>query len=142
MVVHSSTVIQTEDYNAFVLITDKVEAAVAESGITEGMVFVISDHTTTGIMVNESLECLESDIAVLLGKLAPEDYPYSHARVLDSYGATAGNPTGHLKSLLTGYNCMFQVSGGKLARGSAQDVYLLEFDGPARRGIRFTVIGE
>lgn len=142
MVVHSKTAIQTEAYNQFVLITHLVEQAVTESGVQEGMVFAMTDHTTTGIAVNESLECLESDLADLLSRLIPEDHPYSHARMLASYGATAGNPAGHLKSHLTGYNCMFQVSGGQVVRGAAQDVYLVEFDGPALRGIRFTVMGE
>ena len=72
--------------------------------------FMCSKHTTTGVTVNEALECLESDIENFLGRLIPEDYPYSHARMLRDYGSTAGNPTGHLKAMLTGNHCHFPVS--------------------------------
>lgn len=36
-------------------ITDQVRAFVRESGVHNGIVFVITKHTTTGITVNESL---------------------------------------------------------------------------------------
>ena len=54
--------ILTKVYNELDIITPQVEEAVAESGIQDGMVTVITKHTTTGITVNEALECLESDI--------------------------------------------------------------------------------
>ena len=142
MVVHKNLVYQSTAYNQFILITSDVEKLVEESGVQEGMVYVMTKHTTTGICVNEALECLESDISVLLGKLAPEDGMYSHARILDSYGATAGNPTGHLKSHLTNYFAIFPVSKGKIVRGSAQDIYFAEFDGPQRRTVMVTIMGE
>ena len=66
MVKTTSFTLLTDRYNQFVVITDRVEQAVAASGIQNGMVTVISKHTTTGIAVNESLECLESDIAGFL----------------------------------------------------------------------------
>ena len=130
MVKTTSFTLLTDRYNQFVVITDRVEQAVAASGIQNGMVTVISKHTTTGIAVNESLECLESDIAGFLARLVPEDYPYAHARMLKDYGSTAGNPTGHLKAHLTGNHCHFVVADGKLVKGGAQDVYFCEFDGP------------
>ena len=81
-------------------------------------------------------------IGELLGRLAPEDHAYAHARILRSYGSTAGNPTGHLKAMLTGNHCLFPIVGGQLVMGQAQDVYFYEFDGPAKRTITFTVTGE
>lgn len=84
--------ILTKVYNELDIITPQVEEAVAESGIQDGMVTVITKHTTTGITVNEALECLESDISIALATFAPEDRPYSHARMLRDYGSTAGNP--------------------------------------------------
>ncbi len=137
----SFTVLTTE-YNQFLRITDRVEKAVAESGVQNGMVTVISKHTTTGVAVNESLECLESDLGQLLARLVPEDWPYAHARMLRDYGSTAGNPTGHLKSHLTGNHCHFAIADGKMVRGGAQEVYFCEFDGPSQRTICIQVIGE
>lgn len=142
MVILKSIVILTEKYNQFVRITGEIEAAVRESGIQNGMVNVISKHTTTGIMVNESLECLESDIEDFLGRLAPEDQPYAHARMLRDYGSTAGNPTGHLKAHITGNHCHFIIQDGGLVKGGAQEVYFCEFDGPAKRTVLIQVTGE
>jgi len=56
----------TTEYNQMIRITGEIEQAVKESGIQNGIVNVISRHTTTGITVNESLECLESDISEFL----------------------------------------------------------------------------
>lgn len=134
--------ILTKTYNEMDVITDQVEQIVAESGVQNGMVTVLTKHTTTGVTVNESLECLESDIAVFLGRLAPEDFPYSHARMLKDYGSTAGNPTGHLKAYVTGNHCHFPIINGEVVRGGAQDVYFCEFDGPAKRTILVIVEGE
>ena len=134
--------ILTKTYNEMDVITDQVEQIVAESGVQNGMVTVLTKHTTTGVTVNESLERLESDIAVFLGRLAPEDFPYSHARMLKDYGSTAGNPTGHLKAYVTGNHCHFPIIDGEVVRGGAQDVYFCEFDGPAKRTILVIVEGE
>ena len=139
---HQTLTICTEEYNQMIVITDHLRKAVAESGVQNGLAAAVTLHTTTGISVNEALECLESDIGDLLGRLAPEDHTYAHARILRSYGSTAGNPTGHLKAMLTGSHCLFPIVGGQLVMGQAQDVYFYEFDGPAKRTITFTVTGE
>jgi len=142
MVVQSELVLLTEQYNQWILITGEIEEAVRKSGIKNGMVTVISRHTTTGITVNEALECLESDMAEFLEGLAPEDRPYAHARMLRDYGSTAGNPTGHLKSLLTGNHCHLLLQDGVIDKGGAQEVYFCEFDGPAKRTVVIQVMGE
>ena len=142
MVVHKKIYVLTREYNTMIKITDEVIKAVEESGVKEGIAYVITRHTTTGIAVNEGLECLESDIQDMLSEMVPEDGEYAHGRFLHSYGAMAGNPTGHLKAHLTGNLCVFPVSNGTIALGSAQDVYLCEFDGPQERGINITVMGE
>lgn len=125
----------TKAYNQMEVITPLAEEAVKESGIQDGMVTVMTKHTTTGITVNEALECLESDIENALSLFAPEDRPYAHARMLRDYGSTAGNPTGHLKAMIVGNHCHFPVINGEMVRGGAQDIYFCEFDGPAKRRI-------
>ena len=134
--------ILTKQYVELDVITPQVEQIVAESGVKNGMVTVMTKHTTTGVTVNEALECLESDIEIALSLFAPEDRPYSHARMLRDYGSTAGNPTGHLKALLVGNHCHFLIQNGEIVRGGAQDVYFCEFDGPASRNILVMVEGE
>ncbi len=134
--------ILTKTYNEYTVITDKVIGIAKKSGIQNGMITVLTKHTTTGITVNEALECLESDIKVFLERLVPEDYPYSHARMLRDYGSTAGNPTGHLKAHLTGNHCHFPIVDGEIIMGGAQDIYFCEFDGPSSRTINVIIQGE
>ena len=143
MIFNKELTFMTRKYIHFILITHEVEEAARESGIQNGMVTVMTKHTTTGIAVNEALECLESDISDFLQTIVPEDHPYTHAHMLQEYGSTAGNPTGHMKAHITGKHCHFPLIDGKLIRGDAQDVYLMEFDGPsARRKVLIQVQGE
>lgn len=100
-------------YNELVPLGADICRLVEESQVTNGVVYVITMHTTTGITVNERLECLEDDILSYFEREFPEDGFYYHARFLDSYGAMAGNPTGHLKAMITGNHCVFPVAGGK-----------------------------
>jgi secondary thiamine-phosphate synthase enzyme len=115
--------ILTNKYNQLICITDQVGKAIKESGVQDGFLTVLTRHTTTGILVNEALECVESDIMDFLSRHVPEDFPYVHGRMLHSYGSTAGNPTGHIKSMLVGNHCHFPVVNGDLVRGGAQDIY-------------------
>ena len=72
-------------------ITDPVREFVAQTGVKNGVVYVITEHTTTGIMVNESLPCVEKDIMETLDRIAPENYPYHHNHYLPTYGTIGGN---------------------------------------------------
>ena len=123
-------------------ITDTVRDFVAESGVRDGVVFVITEHTTTGITVNESLPCVEKDLMELLDRTAPEDYPNHHNHYLRSYGTIGGNAPGHLKSLLTGNHCVFPVAEGKVKLGSAADIYFCEYDGIKNRRYMIYIMGE
>lgn len=123
-------------------ITDTVRDYVAECGLQNGVVFVITEHTTTGITVNESLRCVEKDIMETLDRLAPENYPYHHNHYLPSYGTIGGNTPGHLKSLLTGNHCVFPIWEGKLKLGDAADIYFCEYDGIKNRKYMIYIMGE
>jgi secondary thiamine-phosphate synthase enzyme len=123
-------------------ITDKMRAAVGKSGILEGLTVAITAHTTTGITVNEGLECLERDMETMLRCLVPEEGEYAHAHWLPTYGRTSANVTGHLRSFLTGNHCVFPVEDGHMVCGAAQDVYFCEYDGPQDRAITIVVLGE
>lgn len=142
MVKLSEFVINTTKYNDFINITAEVEKKVAESGIRNGIVLVVTMHTTTAITTNEALECLQSDMMDLMWKLVEEDAAYSHSRMLHSYGTTAGNPTGHLRSMLTGNHAVFPVWEGRVVRGGAQEIFFCEYDGAQSRRVCVEVLGE
>jgi thiamine phosphate synthase YjbQ (UPF0047 family) len=75
------------------VITPLAEEAVKESGIQDGMVTVMTKHTTTGITVNEALECLESDIENALSLFAPEHRIYisANSMVLRNEGLSSSS---------------------------------------------------
>lgn len=134
--------VQTRKEFQLIKITKDVCRFVEESGIKDGLVAVISAHTTTGITINESLECVEKDMEEELEKLVPTDAPYMHAHFLHSYGTTGGNSPGHLKSMLVGNHCLLPVKDGKAVLGHAQDIYFAEFDGLKVRTVYIEVIGD
>ena len=104
-------------------ITQKVEQLVESSGIGSGTAFIITAHTTTGITVNEALECLQSDMCEAIAALAPEMRKYSHARMLHSYGQSADNAPSHIRAMLTNNHAVFPVKNGKLHRGKARSCF-------------------
>ena len=103
---------------------------------------LILSHTTCGIVVNEGLPCVETDLMETLDRIAPLDAPYAHAHFLPSYGATGNNSCGHIKSMICGNSCFFPVQDGHIVCGSAQNIYLAEFDGPQKRKVYVEVLGE
>jgi secondary thiamine-phosphate synthase enzyme len=125
-----------------VKITDDVRSSAMKAGIRTGLAVVMTSHTTTGITVNENLECLEHDILATLDQLVPDNGTYVHAHWLPTYGRMSANATGHLKSMLVGNHCVFPVRDGQILLGAAQDIYLCEFDGPQERIISIEIMGE
>ena len=131
----------TEEFQ-MVSITGRVKQLVAGSGVKDGVVFIITPHTTTSIMINENLECVEKDIERLLDRLVPVDGDYVHTRMLHSYGTCSGNAPGHLRSMLCGNHMVLPVQNGKVVCGAAQDIYFVEFDGLKVRKYYVQVMGE
>ncbi|MCI5800869.1 MAG: secondary thiamine-phosphate synthase enzyme YjbQ [Oscillospiraceae bacterium] len=125
-----------------VRITDRVREFAENSGVKNGLVYVITNHTTTGVFVNESLECLEVDIEKFLGDLIPTVKDYAHNHFLPSYGATGNNCPGHLKSLVVGNHSVIPIKDGKMFGGAAQEIYFAEFDGIQLRKVQIVVMGE
>jgi secondary thiamine-phosphate synthase enzyme len=134
--------IQSTKEMQIINITEEVERVVDNSGIQNGVVNVITMHTTTGITVNEGISCLEEDIIDTLERLAPEGLDYHHARYLDFDGRLGVNAHCHLRSMITGMNTMFPVKDGKVIRGGRQNVYFVETDGPLYRKYVVQVLGE
>src|ERR1700712_4451169 len=99
---HRLEVISRKDMDMIDL-TPEVDRLVAESGASDGIVFIMTAHTTSGIVVTEGVECLERDIPAHLERLAPKQppagtYGYYHNRLLDFDGRLGYNAADHLKS--------------------------------------------
>ena len=139
--------IQSRQDMEMIDVTPLVERAVAASGAQNGVVNVLTAHTSSGLLVTEGLECLERDILAHLERLAPKDppdgeYNYWHNRYLDIDGRLGFNAGDHLKSILGGISCFFPLENSTIVKGSRQKIYFVEFDGPLSRQFMVQILGE
>ena len=142
MVKHFEFFVSTTDEYDTAYIGDIVKNYVAKSGVKNGLVSVITAHTSCGIIVTEPLDCILSDLKELLSNTIPEDANYSHAHFLHTYGRTSANSYGHLRSIFTGNHALVSLVDGELAVGAAQEIVFMEFDGPQQRKVYVDIIGE
>lgn len=127
--------LNTSKRSELVEITDRVAAVVSRSGVTDGVVFVQSLHTTAGLTINENADPdVEHDVVEKLGRTFPRQEPYfQHAE---------GNSDSHIKTSLMGPTLSVIVEGGDLCLGRWQGIYFCEWDGPRRRRVAVQVLGK
>ncbi|MEW6357673.1 MAG: secondary thiamine-phosphate synthase enzyme YjbQ [Planctomycetota bacterium] len=126
----------TKTKREFINITEKVEDALAKSGVQEGMALVSAMHITAGVYVNDDEPGLFQDIEDWLQQLAPEGPNYRHHRT----GEVNGDA--HLKSLLVHHQVVVPVTEGRLDLGPWQQIFYAEFDGRRRKRAIIKIIGE
>lgn len=126
----------TSQRREFVRITDDVQRAVDESGISEGMALVSAMHITAGVYVNDWENGLIADFQVWLEKLAPAGLPYKHHQTGED------NADAHLKRTLMGHQVMLPITRGALDLGPWEQVFYAEFDGQRRKRVVVKVMGE
>ena len=121
----------------FVNITPQVEAALAESGIREGLVLCNAMHITASVFINDDESGLHRDFEAFLEKLAPEK-PYSQYH----HNGFEDNADAHLKRQNMGREVVVAVSGGRLDFGPWEQIFYGEFDGMRDKRILIKIIGE
>ena len=126
----------TRKHREYVHITPQVEAAVAKSGVREGMVLVSAMHITAGVWVNDNESGLIADMDEWLEKLAPFRKDYRHHQTGESNGDS------HLKSLLVHHQVILPITAGRLDLGPWQAVFYAEFDGQRPKRVVIKVMGE
>lgn len=134
--------VQTRKHEEAINITPQVEEVVAASGVRNGVVNVMTLHTSSGLLVTEGIPCLEEDIFTHFARLFPEQESYHHRRYLDFDGRMGFNAEAHLKSVVGGISCSFPIADGQMVRGSRQTIYFMEYDGPLERTYVIQVLGE
>lgn len=117
-------------------ITDRVQEALRNSGIKEGMVLVSAMHITAGVFINDLEEGILQDISAMLERLAPYGPAYLHHRTGEDNGDA------HLKNILTGHQVIIPVTRGALDLGPWQRVFYAEFDGRRSKRVIIKVMGE
>ncbi len=135
-VYHDEIIISTSKRFELIDITDRVEEIVEKSGIRNGICLVFAPHATAAIVANEHEWGLLQDILSRIKELFPPDKNWLHNRIDD-------NAHAHVGSAIIGADRVFPVINGRLIRGTWQNIFVVEMDGPrSRRRIIVTVIGE
>lgn len=152
-------------------ITKEVRKAIEDSGVKEGIVTVVSPHTTCAVFYEEfahdkneaGVESLQEDLNNVLEKIIPnhtsaETYVYpgeEHYQAVESWPNAAEylpngdrtalwNGDAHLKATIIGSSETFDVDNSQLGVGTTGYVYFVDFDitRPRTRKCSITVIGE
>lgn len=117
-------------------ITSEVERAVRESGVRNGICLVFAPHATAAIIANEHESGLMQDILRKIEEDFPRDGKWLHNRIDD-------NAAAHLASAFIEAARVFPVKDGRLIRGTWQNIFLVELDGPrSYRRVVIEVLGE
>ena len=136
---------------------------VANSGIKNGTVSIVSHHTTCSVMVQEcshdidtfDLEYLQHDLLDIMRKMIPdfaEEHQYRHpgpihtqfGRYVDEPGDfTSMNTDGHLRSVFFGRSETMTIKDGVLDGGEFAHIYFIDWDHviARRRQVNVTVMG-
>jgi len=129
-------IVSTKRNLELVDITREVEKCVSQSGIKNGMCLVYAPHATAAIIANEHESGLMDDILSKVREEYPKDGKWRH-NIIDD------NAAAHLASAFIASSRIFPVREGRLIRGTWQNIFLLELDGPrSYRRIIVEVMGE
>ena len=120
-------------------ITPQVAAAVAQSGVSDGLVTVFIQHTSASLLIQENADpAVQVDLQNWLSRLVQElDSLYTHTE------EGPDDMPAHIKGALTAVQVSVPVMQGTMALGVWQGIYLLEHRHSARtRSIVVNVLGE
>jgi secondary thiamine-phosphate synthase enzyme len=120
-------------------ITGQLDAAARESGIRTGILHAFIQHTSASLVISENADpAVHRDLERFLGRVAPDGDPmFEH----DAEGPD--DMPAHVRTMLTSSAVSIPVTGGRLALGAWQGIYVYEHrTAPHRRRVVVTVTGE
>jgi secondary thiamine-phosphate synthase enzyme len=122
----------------FTEITRDIADWLAGTSVGEGLLTLLCRHTSASLLIQENAACaVRTDLAAWLDRLAPEGDHYAH----DDEGPD--DMPAHLRATLTGVTLSVPVTGGRMAQGTWQGIYLAEHRrAPHRREVALHLIGE
>jgi secondary thiamine-phosphate synthase enzyme len=137
---------ETTEPIQFVDITDQVAESVRIAGITDGMVTIMSRHTTSAVRIQENEPLLLEDLLGFLRRLAPSNVHYQHNdfRIRTHHMHDDESPNGHSHCLqfLLGTSETVPIMDGDLQLGQWQRIFLVELDGPRpKREVLVQIVG-
>jgi secondary thiamine-phosphate synthase enzyme len=123
----------------FVNITSQVEAAVAKSGVREGLCLVNAMHITASVFINDDESGLHRDYKKWLEELAPFDpspQRYAHNRTGED------NADAHHKRQIMGRETVVAITDGRLDFGPWEQIFYGEFDGRRDKRVLVKILGQ
>ena len=123
----------------FMNISSRVQEAIDQSGVKEGLVLVNSMHITSSVFINDDESGLHHDFGVWLEKLAPfnpDPNVYHHNRTGED------NADAHLKRQVMGREVVVAITRGKLDFGPWEQIFYGEFDGNRNKRVLIKIIGQ
>lgn len=112
-------------------ITSEVEEKIFPSEVENGVCIISVPHATASLIVNENEKGVRKDILDRILALAPDDISYQHDRI-------DNNSRAHVISSIIGTDKTFIIENGELVKGTWQNIFFVELDGP--RSVRRVVI--
>jgi secondary thiamine-phosphate synthase enzyme len=129
-------ILSTSKRRELIDITDKVLSFVREQELVSGMCLISVPHATAAIIANENERGLVHDLLNKMEELFPLSENYAHNAIDD-------NADAHVAAAFLGHSRVFAVSNGNLVRGTWQNIFLVELDGPrSHREVHLQIIGE
>ena len=123
--------IRTNAHTEFINITARIQQAVSESGVRDGICTLFVPHTTAAVTINENADPdVVRDLKAELEKIVPWEDGYHHYE---------GNSAAHLKSSMIGFSQQIIIEEGRLVLGTWQGIYFCEFDGPRNRKLKVKI---
>ncbi len=138
-VIYKTFELRTNAYCDIINITDRVQDAIREGIINDGIVNIHVAGSTAAISTTEYEPGLvKNDIKDFLEKVIPYGEDYKHHRTWGDH-----NGAGHLRSFLIKTSQTFPFKNKKLLLGTWEQVIFCEFDEKSRhREITLTIIGD
>ncbi len=146
-VFHETFKIQSDRRPTFEDVTGRVEAALKNSGLKNGILLVFSQHTTCSVLIQEAsddtnywdTELLMQDLVDVLEKIIPTcrtEGQYHHpgpkhieaAAGRNELPAWSLNTDAHLRSVLMGRSQSIPVIDGRMQLGEFGHIYFADFD--------------
>lgn len=127
---------KTEKKIQIIRITDKIEQAVKESGVKDGLVLVNPMHITAAVVVNDDESGLHNDYIHILERLVPYNADYRHNDTGED------NAAAHIWRQFMGHQAVMAITNGKLDLGTWEQVFYFEFDGRRNKKVLVKIIGE
>ncbi len=121
----------------YVNITRKVQSAIDESGVKEGLVLVNAMHITASVFINDDESGLHQDFENFLEKVAPEK-PYSQYH----HNGYEDNGDAHIKRQIFGREVVCAITKGSLDFGPWEQIFYGEFDGKRNKRVLVKIIGD